>query len=158
MNNLRNDVDSTIFHWHTIYSLQLCQRACIYSMITEECNCYHPYYLDHPDWEGSYLPCNLTADGKNWTIPNPIKWDVLESKFTWPYEATHNVLFNLQPPMLIAQIQSWLILMQRTVNALVMLIVKKRTTCLQSQLQLTLLPALRLMSYFNSNLIYLTNK
>ena len=40
--------------------LQLCQRTCIHSMITTDCGCFHPFYMDHPDWEGDYAPCNLT--------------------------------------------------------------------------------------------------
>ena len=58
--------------------LQLCQRVCIYSMITVDCKCYHPYYLDHPDWEGSFLPCNLTADSKSKIIPNNIETNIID--------------------------------------------------------------------------------
>ena len=57
-----------MIHVHTFTNrkiyLQVCERVCIYSMISEECGCYHPYYLDHPAWEGKYGPCNLTAHSK----------------------------------------------------------------------------------------------
>ena len=67
--------------------LQLCQRVCIYSMITVDCKCYHPYYLDHPDWEGSFLPCNLTADSKSQIIPNNMKTNIID--YALPHPSQH---------------------------------------------------------------------
>jgi len=61
------------------YTLKLCQRTCIHSMITQDCGCFHPFYMDHPDWEGDYAPCNLTDSHQNNTCYNAILLD-LESE------------------------------------------------------------------------------
>ena len=55
------------------YSLVECQRACLFSTIAMECNCFHPLYLDYDDQrkvnDQRLEPCDLANfTGKGWVV------------------------------------------------------------------------------------------